>query len=87
MVVRFINETSYQRSFLNKADQVLTWRSREIVPILGIIIVSPVGLVSEYMPLGSLDIFLRSVNLSIGTSQCFIITSIYVQVEQGRNHR
>lgn len=61
MVIRFIDEIRYVPSFLNKAHQVLKWKSREIVPVLGIIIVSPVGLVSEYMPLGSLDMFLKLV--------------------------
>ncbi|OQR69047.1 tyrosine-protein kinase JAK2-like [Tropilaelaps mercedesae] len=68
VVVRFVGEIRYIQHFLNKANEVLKWKSREIVPVLGITIVSPVGLVSEYMPLGSLDMFLmhKGDELSIG---------------------
>lgn len=59
VVYRILLDDNLLKTFLTKSNEVMSWKCRELVPILGLVASPQASLVSEYIPLGSLDMYLK----------------------------
>ncbi|XP_003747168.2 tyrosine-protein kinase JAK2 [Galendromus occidentalis] len=91
VVYRILLDNSLLRSFLDKADEIVNWRCREIVPVLGLGVHPYNCLASEFIPLGSLDLYLKNSgeDLTIGDlgdAALCLAKAVWYLEEQGFVH-